>query len=107
MIKDLRKCKVLLVDDAKINIDVLIQALGNEHRLAVAMDGKKALQYVKNNSLDLILLDIMMPEMDGFEVCRKLKENATTREIPVIFITAFPYRDHFYFSSLKSFIDFF
>ncbi len=88
MIKDLRKCKVLLVDDAKINIDVLIKALGNEHRLAVAMDGKKALEYAGNNSLDLILLDIMMPEMDGFEVCRKLKENTDTREIPVIFITA-------------------
>jgi putative two-component system response regulator len=88
MIKDLRNCKVLIVDDAKTNIDVLIQALGNEHKLAVAMNGKKALEHARNNSLDLILLDIMMPEMDGFEVCRKLKENAATRDIPIIFITA-------------------
>lgn len=86
--KNINKCKILVVDDIKTNLDVLIQTLGDEYVLAVAMDGKKAINYAVNNFPDLILLDIMMPEMDGFEVCQKLKENPTTRGIPVIFITA-------------------
>ena len=86
--KDINKCKILVVDDIKTNLDVLIQTLGDEYVLAVAMDGKKAMNYAVNNFPDLILLDIMMPEMDGFEVCRKLKENPTTSDIPIIFITA-------------------
>ena len=86
--KNLNKCKILVVDDIKTNLDVLIQTLGEEYLLAVAMDGKKAINYVINNSPDLILLDIMMPEMDGFEVCRKLKENPISSDIPIIFITS-------------------
>jgi putative two-component system response regulator len=86
--KNINKCKILVVDDIKTNLDVLIQTLGDEYVLAVAMNGKKAMNYAVNNFPDLILLDIMMPEMDGFEVCRKLKENPTTCDIPIIFITA-------------------
>ena len=86
--RNINKCKILIVDDIKTNLDVLIQTLGDEYVLAVAMDGEKAINYAVNNFPDLILLDIMMPEMDGFEVCRKLKENPTTSDIPIIFITA-------------------
>ncbi len=83
-----RKCTILLVDDTKTNIDVLIQALGDEYKLAVALEGKKAIEIAKNNAVDLILLDIMMPVLDGFDVCRILKKDPVTRDIPVIFITA-------------------
>ena len=86
--KHINKCKILVVDDIKTNLDVLVQILGDEYILAVAMHGKKAIDYAINNSPDLILLDIVMPDVDGFEVCAKLKENPTTREIPIIFITA-------------------
>ena len=86
--KNINKCKILLVDDIKTNLDVLIQTLGEEYVLAVAMDGEKAITYTEKNLPDLILLDIMMPEMDGFEVCRNLKENPATSHIPIIFITS-------------------
>ena len=86
--KNINKCKILIVDDVKTNLDVLVQTLGNEYILAVAIDGKKALDYALKNIPDLILLDVMMPEVDGFSVCRKLKKISITREIPVIFITA-------------------
>ncbi len=79
---------VLIVDDTMMNIDLLADVLGEDYRLGIATNGVKALDFVKKNKPDLILLDIMMPEMDGFEVCRILKANTQTRTIPVIFITA-------------------
>jgi two-component system, sensor histidine kinase and response regulator len=79
---------ILLVDDMETNIDVLFNALSDDYQLAVALDGDTALQYARANLPDLILLDIMMPEMDGFEVCKRLKENKATAAIPVIFLTA-------------------
>jgi putative two-component system response regulator len=85
---DLSNCKILLVDDTKTNIDVLIQALRNDYKLGVALNGEKALEYVRSNLPDLILLDILMPGMDGFEVCRQLKSSPRTRDIPIVFITA-------------------
>ena len=81
-------CRVLVVDDTKTNIDVLIQALGQDYRLAVALDGKKAIEIATSKAIDLILLDIMMPELDGFQVCHRLKQDPGTRDIPIIFITA-------------------
>lgn len=86
--KEPRKPKILIVDDIKTNIDVLIQALGCEYKLAVAMSGEQAVEYAKRNLPDLILLDIMMPGMGGFEVCAKLKAEPRTNGIPIIFITA-------------------
>jgi putative two-component system response regulator len=86
--KLLKNCKILLVDDTKINIDILVRALKSDYLLSVALSGKKAIEYTKNNRVDLILLDIVMPEMNGFEVCKKLKEDKTTKEVPIIFITA-------------------
>jgi len=87
-VTDLSRCRVLLVDDVKDNITILIETLKHEYKLGFALNGPDALTYVNAQSPDLILLDIMMPDMDGYEVCRRLKEDPGTRGIPVIFITA-------------------
>jgi putative two-component system response regulator len=88
IMQDLSNCRILLVDDTKTNIDILVQSLRDEYKLAVTMTGQKAIEYATRNQPDLILLDVMMPEMDGFTVCRKLKQDPATDGIPVIFITA-------------------
>lgn len=88
MTSELSKRRVLLVDDTKANIDILVAALKDTFKLGVAMNGARALEYVRANHVDLILLDVMMPELDGFEVCSRLKDDPDTAEIPVIFITA-------------------
>ena len=80
--------KVLIVDDTRTNIQILMQALRDDYKLGVVTSGTKALEYALTNRPDLILLDIMMPEMDGYEVCERLKADARTREIPVVFLTA-------------------
>ena len=82
------KAKILIVDDSPANIETLNETLENEFDIYFATDGNDALQKVHLLGPDLILLDIMMPVMDGFEVCRRLKENEQFRDIPVIFITA-------------------
>ncbi|MBF0101201.1 MAG: two-component system response regulator [Desulfobacterales bacterium] len=79
---------VLVVDDTEANIDVLVNTLEDLYDVKVAMDGETALADVLEEPPDLILLDIMMPGMDGYEVCQKLKENEATQNIPVIFLTA-------------------
>jgi putative two-component system response regulator len=86
--KKISDCIVLIVDDTEDNIDILVDALGSEYQLSVALDGKSALKTASVVHPDLILLDIMMPELDGYEVCRRLKHNAATEDIPVIFLTA-------------------
>ncbi len=79
---------VLVVDDTEIDIDILAMTLSTEeYRVAAATNGGQALEMVGKVSPDLILLDVMMPEMDGLEVCRRLKGDAETRDIPVIFLT--------------------
>ncbi len=80
--------RILLVDDTRANIDILVQTLKQDYKLGVALNGTKAIEYTQSNRLDLILLDVLMPGMDGFEVCQKLKENPVTRNIPIIFISA-------------------
>lgn len=80
---------LLLVDDVADNIDILNEVLSPYYRTRVALNGEKALKIAGSaNPPDLILLDIMMPGMDGYQVCRQLKSNPDTRDIPVIFITA-------------------
>lgn len=79
---------ILLVDDIKQNIDVLRSILSDEYKIRFALSGIKALEVAKKHQPDLILLDIMMPEMDGFTVIKKLKEDPVTKNIPVIFVTA-------------------
>jgi CheY-like chemotaxis protein len=86
--KDLSDCTVLVVDDTEANIDILMEMLGEEYDVTVAMDGEDALDTVVEDSPDLILLDIMMPDIDGFEVCRRLKDNPDTSSIPIIFLSA-------------------
>ncbi len=79
---------VLLVDDAPANIKVLNTALKEMYRTKVATSGEKALEIAaRDPKPDLILLDIMMPGMDGFEVCEKLKSSPETKDIPVIFLS--------------------
>jgi phosphoserine phosphatase RsbU/P len=80
---------ILVVDDTPLNISVITGALKDTYRTKVATSGAKALAIASaDEKPDLILLDVMMPEMDGYEVCRRLKADPTTREIPVIFLTA-------------------
>jgi serine phosphatase RsbU (regulator of sigma subunit) len=86
--EDFKHCRVLLVDDAKDNINVLVQALKNEYQLGFALNGEAALSYAQKNKPDIILLDIMMPGLDGYEVCRRLKSDRRTSGIPVIFLSA-------------------
>lgn len=85
----LKESFILIVDDNPVNLQVLGNILREQqYKTAVAKDGDTVLKFVKKRLPDLILLDIMMPKMDGFEVCRQLKCDETTREIPVIFISA-------------------
>jgi sigma-B regulation protein RsbU (phosphoserine phosphatase) len=87
-VKDLSESRVLIVDDVKDNIDVLVEALRGEYKLSVALDGAAALRSVEKSPPDLVLLDIMMPGLDGYEVCRQLRARESTREVPVMFLSA-------------------
>ncbi|MDH5762254.1 MAG: hybrid sensor histidine kinase/response regulator [Nitrospinota bacterium] len=83
------KVKILIADDTPANIDVLQKTLEPEgYSLSVVTDGKMVLEIIPRLNPDLILLDIMMPEMNGYEACQAIKENEETRDIPVIFISA-------------------
>ncbi|ABK44893.1 response regulator receiver sensor hybrid histidine kinase [Magnetococcus marinus MC-1] len=83
-----RKDKILVVDDERATIDHLVAILNGDHALCVAKNGERALALVQSEPRpDLILLDIVMPEMDGYEVCRRLKADPQTCDIPVIFLT--------------------
>ena len=80
--------RLLLVDDEPTNLQVLRHVLQADYRLLFATDGERALQVAREQRPDLVLLDIMMPHMDGYAVCCALKADAATASIPVIFITA-------------------
>jgi len=83
------KPKILIVDDSPDNLQVLMQILKEDYAVIAATTGEKALQLaVKEPVPDLIVLDVVMPEIDGYEVCTRLKADPQTREIPVIFVTA-------------------
>jgi adenylate cyclase len=83
------KNSVLVVDDNPENIDLLGSILHQDHKIKVALKGDKALKIAgSEDPPDIILLDIMMPDMDGYEVCRRLKADPKTRDIPIIFVTA-------------------
>lgn len=79
---------LLVVDDEKQNRALLTELLQGEHRVILAKDGKQALERARAHQPDLILLDVLMPEMDGYSVIRELKNDDQTRNIPVIFVTA-------------------
>jgi len=81
--------KILVVDDTPENIHVLAGILEDQYDVLIAASGEKALKIVSMvPDIDMILLDIMMPELNGFDVCRELKHNNSTSKIPVIFLTA-------------------
>lgn len=80
--------RVLVVDDTESNVDILVDTLADDYRVSVAMDGESALDAVKRKQPDLILLDIMMPGIDGYDVCERLKADEKTKNIPVVFLTA-------------------
>ncbi|KKL10421.1 hypothetical protein LCGC14_2555980, partial [marine sediment metagenome] len=83
------KALVLIVDDSTLNLKVLGNTLrGEGFSLAVAKSGREALEFVRKKLPDLILLDIMMPEMDGYAVCKRLKSGVVSKNVPVIFLTA-------------------
>ena len=84
-----RKPKILIVDDTPENIQVLMETLKDQYAIVAATNGEKALKMAAAEPKpDLILLDIMMPDMDGYEVCRRLKADRQLRDIPIIFVTA-------------------
>ena len=84
-----KKSSILLVDDTTANLEILVAFFTKQgFAVSVAVDGESALEQLKQDQPDLILLDVMMPGIDGFETCRRLKANKETAEIPVIFMTA-------------------
>ena len=87
--KDLSESRILVVDDVKANVDVLVEALRGHYKLSVALDGASALRAIERTPPDLVLLDILMPPgIDGYEVCRQIRANPATREIPVMFLSS-------------------
>jgi CheY-like chemotaxis protein len=82
-----RQFRILLIDDEELEITFLVDTLKEDYEIISASDGVTALESAGRNMPDLILLDVMMPGIDGFEVCRRLKADSRTKEIPVIFIT--------------------
>jgi diguanylate cyclase (GGDEF)-like protein len=79
---------ILIVDDEVSNIEIVAAALEDEHDLSFATSGKEALEVVEHVTPDLVLLDVMMPDMDGYEVCRRLKKIPRMADVPIIFSTA-------------------
>jgi sigma-B regulation protein RsbU (phosphoserine phosphatase) len=86
--KKLSDCRVLIVDDAKTNLDILVEGLKGDHKLSIATSGETALQVAARTPPDLVLLDIMMPGMDGYEVCHRLREAPETAEVPIMFLSS-------------------
>ncbi len=82
------KGRILIVDDVIENVRILHQMLRDEHDVVFALDGKRALEIAGTQSLDVILVDALMPGMDGYQVCAALKASPSTQDIPVIFVTA-------------------
>src|SRR5579863_9964700 len=80
--------RLLIVDDQPLNIRLLNQVFQDECEVFIATSGEDALAFCQEQLPDLILLDVVMPGLDGYEVCRRLKRDARTREIPVVFVTS-------------------
>ena len=87
--REVSKSTILIVDDVRHNVQVLSQLVRNEgHRVIAAFDGKDALILAKKRKPDLVLMDVLMPEMDGYSVCEQFKKDPILREIPIIFLSA-------------------
>ena len=83
-----RKPRLLLIDDQPTNIQVLYRVFADDYQVFMATSGAQALQTARQEDPDVILLDVMMPDMDGYEVCQQLKQDGATRDIPILFVTA-------------------
>lgn len=83
-----RPARLLIVDDQPVNIQALYQAFSDDHQVLMATSGAQALALAASAQPDLVLIDVVMPDMNGHEVCRRLKAEPATRDIPVIFVTA-------------------
>jgi diguanylate cyclase (GGDEF)-like protein len=79
---------ILIVDDTRFNIQIIKDIFDNDYEIFCATSGKECLEISMANNIDLVLLDVIMPEMDGYEVCRRLKANPITKNIPVIFVSS-------------------
>src|SRR5687768_9293542 len=88
IMQSLSDCRVLLVDDAKANLDILVDGLKGDHKLSLALNGEAALQIAARTPPDLVLLDIMMPGLDGYEVCRRMRQMPETAEVPIMFLSS-------------------
>ena len=86
--KNLSDCRVLIVDDAKANLDILVEGLKSDHKLSLAFNGETALQIAARTPPDLVLLDIVMPGLDGYEVCRRMRKMPETAEVPIMFLSS-------------------
>ncbi len=86
--QDLKKPRIMIVDDDFINKEILLHGLKNDYEILVASSGAEALQMAETELPDTILLDIVMPDVDGYQVCRTLKGNRRTQKIPIIFSTS-------------------
>jgi two-component system, sensor histidine kinase and response regulator len=86
--KNTKRYTVMVVDDIEADIDILIECLSETYRVKVAMDGVSALEDIQNDPPDILLLDVLMPKMDGYEVCRRIKQYKKTKDILVIFVTS-------------------
>jgi sigma-B regulation protein RsbU (phosphoserine phosphatase) len=86
--RQLSDCRILLVDDAKANLDILVEGLKGHYKLSIALNGDMALQAAAKNTPDLVLLDIVMPGMNGYEVCRQLRDAPETAEVPIMFLSS-------------------
>jgi phosphoserine phosphatase RsbU/P len=87
-LKELSDCRVLIVDDVKANVDILVQSLSGDYKLSIALGGQQAMDAVLRSPPDLILLDIMMPDIDGYEICRRLRAAESTRDLPIMFLSS-------------------
>jgi response regulator RpfG family c-di-GMP phosphodiesterase len=90
---EVKKQTILIVDDEPGNIEILSETLGDNYEVLFAVSGKEALEIAKRQIPDMIILDIIMPAMSGYEVLRNLKLNQSLKEIPIIFITALNQED--------------
>ncbi len=84
----MEKATILVVDDMPANIDILVSVLSEDYKIRIAIDGLKAIQLATETQPDLILLDVMMPGISGYEVCERLKKDPLTTHIPIIFVTS-------------------
>ena len=82
------KNRLLIVDDEPTNIHILSNILAEDYEIRAANNGERAIEAALSQSPDMILLDMIMPDLDDLEVCRRLKESESTKDIPVIFVTS-------------------